>query len=93
VIFEQFSLQRGVHEIEAEGAIPGSISIPLPRLAGAASTLDPARPTVVSCASGYRSSVAASLLRADGLTDVSDLLGGYDAWAPETANRNGAETT
>ncbi|BAL88234.1 hypothetical protein AMIS_30140 [Actinoplanes missouriensis 431] len=29
---------------------------------------------------GYRSSVAASLLRAAGHPDVSDLLGGYGAW-------------
>ena len=32
------------------------------------------------CAGGYRSSVAASLLRTAGLADVSDLLGGYGAW-------------
>ncbi|WP_253289757.1 rhodanese-like domain-containing protein [Verrucosispora sioxanthis] len=38
------------------------------------------RPVVVHCAGGYRSSVAASLLRAAGRTDVSDLLGGYGAW-------------
>ncbi|MBI5736154.1 MAG: rhodanese-like domain-containing protein, partial [Mycolicibacterium neoaurum] len=37
-------------------------------------------PTVVYCAGGYRSSVAASLLRAHGFTDVSDILGGYGAW-------------
>ena len=35
---------------------------------------------VVYCAGGYRSSVAASLLRRAGHTDVSDLLGGYRAW-------------
>ena len=38
------------------------------------------RPVVVHCAGGYRSSVAASLLRAAGHDDVSDLLGGYGAW-------------
>ncbi len=32
------------------------------------------------CASGYRSSIAASVLQAAGLTDVSDVLGGYRAW-------------
>ena len=32
------------------------------------------------CAGGYRSSVAASLLRRAGFADVSDLLGGYGAW-------------
>ena len=37
-----------------------------------------ARPTVVYCASGYRSSIAASVLGAAGLDDVSDLLGGYE---------------
>jgi hydroxyacylglutathione hydrolase len=29
------------------------------------------------CAGGWRSSVAASLLRAKGFSDVSDILGGY----------------
>ena len=38
-------------------------------------------PTVVYCAGGYRSSVAASTLRAHGFTTVADLLGGYGAWA------------
>ena len=42
------------------------------------------RPTVVYCAGGYRSSVAASLLRQDGFTDVSDILGGFGAWAEAT---------
>ena len=42
--------------------------------------LDPSRPTVVFCAGGYRSSIAASLLRRAGFGDVSDILGGYHAW-------------
>ena len=42
--------------------------------------LDPAKPTVVYCAGGYRSSVAASLLRQNGFADVSDILGGFGAW-------------
>lgn len=37
------------------------------------------RPVVALCAGGYRSSIAASLLRANGFTDVSDVLGGYSA--------------
>jgi glyoxylase-like metal-dependent hydrolase (beta-lactamase superfamily II)/rhodanese-related sulfurtransferase len=71
---------RGPGEIEADGAIPGATNIPLPRIATETATLDHALPTVVYCASGYRSSVAASMLRAAGFTDVSDLIGGYDAW-------------
>jgi rhodanese-related sulfurtransferase len=37
----------------------------------------------VHCAGGHRSSIAASLLRHNGHTDVSDLLGGYGAWLTE----------
>ena len=48
--------------------------------------LDASVPTVVYCAGGYRSSVAASLLRHNGFADVSDILGGYDAWAETTQN-------
>ena len=33
------------------------------------------------CGGGYRSSVAASLLRQQGFADVSDIIGGYAAWA------------
>jgi hydroxyacylglutathione hydrolase len=39
----------------------------------------------VYCAGGYRSSAAASLLRANGFSDVSDILGGYTAWAHDVA--------
>ena len=54
---------------------------PLPALVGRIGELDPQRPTVVYCAGGYRSSVAASTLRAHGFTDVSDVIGGYAAAA------------
>jgi hydroxyacylglutathione hydrolase len=64
----------------AAGAIPDAVAIPVGQLPGRVSELDPARPTVVYCAGGYRSSVAASLLRQHGFADVSDILGGYGAW-------------
>jgi hydroxyacylglutathione hydrolase len=38
------------------------------------------REVVVHCASGYRSSIAASLLAQHGLTQVADLVGGFAAW-------------
>lgn len=71
---------RNVGELEA-GMVPGAVNIPLAQLAGRVGELDPARPVVVYCAGGWRSSVGGSLLRAKGLSDVSDLLGGYAAWA------------
>jgi hydroxyacylglutathione hydrolase len=64
----------------ALGVIPGAVTLPLPRLEAGLGDLDPARPTVVYCGSGYRSSIAASVLAAAGFGDVSDLLGGYEAW-------------
>jgi glyoxylase-like metal-dependent hydrolase (beta-lactamase superfamily II) len=64
----------------AGGVIPGAVTVPLPRLTEQMGELDPARPTVVYCASGYRSSIGASVLSAAGFPDVSDLLGGYEAW-------------
>ncbi len=70
---------RGPGE-RAEGAISGSVHIPLGQLRDRAGELDPARPVVTYCAGGYRSSIAASLLRASGFADVSDLIGGYQAW-------------
>jgi hydroxyacylglutathione hydrolase len=66
------------------GSIEGATSLPVGQLADRLGELDPAAPTVVFCAGGYRSSVAASLLREAGFQDVSDLLGGYGAWAEQT---------
>jgi hydroxyacylglutathione hydrolase len=70
----------------ATGVIPGSRHISLPALLGRLGELDPDSPTVVHCAGGYRSAIAASLLRSHGFRDVSDLLGGYQAWAAATAS-------
>lgn len=64
----------------ADGTIPGSVAIPVGQLPARVEELDPSRPTVVYCAGGYRSSVAASLLRHRGFVDVSDVRGGYNAW-------------
>jgi DMSO/TMAO reductase YedYZ molybdopterin-dependent catalytic subunit/rhodanese-related sulfurtransferase/glyoxylase-like metal-dependent hydrolase (beta-lactamase superfamily II) len=64
----------------AGGTLPGAREIPLATLTDALVGLDRANPVVVYCASGYRSMVAASVLRSVGFADVSDLLGGYAAW-------------
>jgi rhodanese-related sulfurtransferase len=56
------------------------VNLPLPRLRTSMDRLDKTRPVLVNCAGGYRSSAAASLLRSAGFTDVSDLLGGFNAW-------------
>jgi glyoxylase-like metal-dependent hydrolase (beta-lactamase superfamily II)/rhodanese-related sulfurtransferase len=65
----------------ADGAIFHARHIPLAQLARRLDEVPPDRPVVAYCAGGYRSAVAASLLRRAGWTDVSDLIGGYAAWS------------
>jgi hydroxyacylglutathione hydrolase len=62
------------------GIVPGARRIPLAALLGRIDELDPAITTIVYCAGGYRSAIAASALSAQGFTLVADILGGYDAW-------------
>ena len=69
----------------ALGAIDGAAAMPVGQMPGRLSEIDPAKSTVVYCAGGYRSSVAASYLRNHGFEDVSDLLGGYGAWVQTLA--------
>ena len=71
---------RNPGEITATGIIPGARNLPLPQLLDHLEELDPTRPTIVYCAGGYRSSIAASALRAYGFPSVADLIGGYQAW-------------
>ncbi|MGY4712270.1 MBL fold metallo-hydrolase [Mycolicibacterium sp. CBM1] len=63
------------------GVIPGALPIPLAQLRIRLDDVPTDRPIVVHCAGGWRSSVAASLLRANGFDNVTDLAGGYNAWA------------
>jgi hydroxyacylglutathione hydrolase len=69
--------ERG--EAEA-GAIEQSVWIPLGQLVHRSSELNRDKLLVVHCKSGYRSSIATSLLRRDGFQDIANLTGGYDAW-------------
>jgi hydroxyacylglutathione hydrolase len=64
--------------------IEGSLSIPLNHLVQNLKALPKERPLLVYCAGGYRSSIAASLLKASGFDSVSEIAGGLAAW--ESAN-------
>ena len=64
----------------AAGAIANARSIPLGQLKSRMEELDRDKLLVVHCKSGYRSSIATSLLRRAGFTDVANLIGGFDAW-------------
>ena len=74
----------------ALGTIAGARTVSLPALLTSLDELDHRAPTVVFCAGGYRSAIASSLLRSHGFADVSDLVGGYTAWAAHAATNTAA---
>ncbi len=68
---------------ESESAgnlIDGAVNLPLGHLDGQLSELPRDRQLIPYCSSGYRSAIAASLLRARGFDSVGDLAGGAAAW-------------
>ena len=74
----------GWYDVRGDGEyainhLPEASNIPVSQLRKRLTELDPLFPTVVYCAGGYRSSIAASVLRANGFRDVSDVLGGFEA--------------
>jgi glyoxylase-like metal-dependent hydrolase (beta-lactamase superfamily II) len=70
---------RTVGEWEAQH-IEGALHIPLPRLPRHLAELPPDRPLAVICGSGYRSSIAASLLQSAGFSRVQNVMGGMGAY-------------
>ena len=63
----------------ASGHIEGALNVPVGELDGQLSRIPKDKPVVVYCASGIRSSRAASALRAAGYADVHD-LGAMSRW-------------
>ena len=64
----------------ADGHIAGAIHISLGELPGRTGEIPKDSSIVTVCGSGYRSSVAASLLEAQGFEDVSSMDSGMTAW-------------
>jgi len=63
-----------------ESHIAGAVNVPLSQLAERIHDVPSDRAVVVYCASGYRSAIASSLLRREGLPRVANLVGGLAAW-------------
>jgi hydroxyacylglutathione hydrolase len=90
---------RTPHEWD-EGHLPGARYRFLGELAQKLGDLDRDRPVVVYCASGYRSSLAASLLQANGFANVRNVPGSFTAWKaaellivkPADTNRKASDT-
>ena len=70
---------RSPSEWEA-GHIPGAKHIFLPELAQRRHEIDNRRPVAVHCASGYRASLAASVLQKEGVSNVANVPGSWQAW-------------
>lgn len=62
------------------GHVPGARHIFLGELWKRTGELDRAKPTAIYCASGYRASIAASILKANGFDRISNVPGSWHAW-------------
>jgi hydroxyacylglutathione hydrolase len=62
------------------GHIPGAQHIFLPQLREKSSALDKSKATAVYCASGYRASLGASILKQEDFENVSNVPGSWHAW-------------
>ena len=72
-------MRRPTSEYEA-GHVPGSTHIGAGELPEKLDSLPRDRPIATICASGYRSSVAASMLRVAGFEDVAPVANGLPTW-------------
>ena len=71
---------RSKGECIQEGIIPGALHIPLDRLRDKVDQLSRDRETIVYCATGLRSYLAARILMQKGFTRVKNLTGGTVSW-------------
>jgi glyoxylase-like metal-dependent hydrolase (beta-lactamase superfamily II) len=62
------------------GHVQGSVNIPLNQLAERIAEVPEDREVVVHCQGGYRSSIAASVLKRAGRSNIIDMVGGFNAW-------------
>jgi len=75
---------RQPKEYESEH-LPGAKLIPLPDLGPRIHELNAERPTIVYCAIGGRSRIAAQMLASKGFKEVYNLSGGIKAWVSKKA--------
>jgi hydroxyacylglutathione hydrolase len=82
--------QNGVQVVDvrnpdewSRGHLPGAIHIPLAALPQRVGELDKSRPIVLHCKGGGRSSIATSFLQSQGMSNVANLAGGYEAWVSD----------
>ena len=63
-----------------KGHVPGAHHIYLPELGKRMGELDRNKPTAVYCGSGYRASIATSILKKQGFNELWNVPGSWEAW-------------
>jgi hydroxyacylglutathione hydrolase len=63
-----------------KGRVPGARHIFVPELGNRMSELDRNKPTAVYCGSGYRASIATSIMKPKGFTELWNVPGSWEAW-------------
>ncbi|WP_415061053.1 MBL fold metallo-hydrolase [Flavobacterium sp.] len=69
---------RKKSEFNAEHVLD-AINIPLNELANRLNEIPKGKPFILNCAGGYRSMIAASILKQNGFTNFKDVIGGFNA--------------
>jgi rhodanese-related sulfurtransferase len=83
---------RGSGE-RTEGYIAGSVHIPLDQLLDRLDEIPRDREVIALCASGYRSTIASSLIRREGAGEPADLAGGVGGWKKAGRPLSGVPST
>ena len=65
----------------AHGHIAGALHIPVGHLGARLAEIPRDKPIIVHCQGGMRSAIATSVLLQHGVKNVTDLLGGFNAWS------------
>jgi hydroxyacylglutathione hydrolase len=74
-----------------KGHVPGARHIFLPELRKRVGELDRSKSTVVYCGSGYRASLATSVLKPEGFDDLWNVPGSWEAWKKARLPVEGAD--
>jgi hydroxyacylglutathione hydrolase len=74
-----------------KGRVAGARHIFLPELRKRIGELDRTKPTAVYCGSGYRASIATSILKPEGLNELWNVPGSWEAWKKAKLPVEGAD--
>jgi len=74
-----------------KGHVPGARHIFVPEVRKRLGELDRNKPTVIYCGSGYRSSIATSILKQEGFAELWNVPGSWEAWKAAKLPVEGAD--